>query len=211
MGLKCWHIVAESWKGKINRSGNLVSISNFNEARGEFTYGCQCDKSVVNRYCVVPAFEVCEKQGREKDENHDSWQQVHSNLPNQIHPWRHPVVICWSLILLIAIIKPHELQCKSFTMTRIILIQDNFFVITNGKSLLFLYSSPGRHLQFYRKIRPCKRTELHGQEYLKEGERETRNALLFVCHLPQLSALFCFSWNECEKKTFTYRLERKKS
>lgn len=45
-----------------------------------FTYGCQCDKSIVDRDGVIPFFEVSKQHGRKEDENDDGWHQVENDL-----------------------------------------------------------------------------------------------------------------------------------
>lgn len=59
-----------------------------------FTYGCQCDETVISRYCVVPSFKVGEEHRRKEYEDDHSRQQVNDDLSDQAYLWRHPIVIC---------------------------------------------------------------------------------------------------------------------
>lgn len=54
----------------------------------------QSNKSVINRYRVVPSFEVCEKHCWEEDEDDNGWKQVNCDLTDQTELRWHPITIC---------------------------------------------------------------------------------------------------------------------
>lgn len=76
MGLKRGHIITEPFtpEKEKTKEENLFSLLNFDKFNKEnFTNGCQCDKSVINRYRIIPSLEVSEQHCGEEDEDDNRW------------------------------------------------------------------------------------------------------------------------------------------